>query len=251
MQLATSGELIERWANCERVLNNLPEHERRKHWDMSKWGVQTDCGTVACAAGHCGMDAWFRARGFKLDFAGGDPEISDVGEFFGIEGSRQIFFNAKRRPVEAVLEEVRAYLTELRTIEALSAELCTPKLGEEWPEHGGIFAGVRVGQRGAPNYFLIVGPEHGSYLNWDSAITWAASLEVGEHRDFVLPDRREADSLFMRVRSLFQRSYYWLGEQHPASACCAYGQHFGDGDQDYWHEDDEYRVRAVRRSPIR
>ena len=77
-------ELIERWVNVERVLNSMPEHDRQHHWDMGMWGEKTDCGTVACAAGHCGMDPWFRERGFELTFyKDGGSKISDVNEFFG------------------------------------------------------------------------------------------------------------------------------------------------------------------------
>lgn len=37
-------------------------------FDMKNWGVKTECGTAACAAGLAGSDPWFRARGFKLEF---------------------------------------------------------------------------------------------------------------------------------------------------------------------------------------
>lgn len=114
---------IERWANVERVLVGLPEHERTKHWDMGEWGRLTDCGTVACAAGHCGLDPWFRERGFTMDLAKCDcspdctytnAKIVPVEEFFGVRGSGAIFKDATRRPVEKVIEEVRAYLAVLR-----------------------------------------------------------------------------------------------------------------------------------------
>jgi hypothetical protein len=62
----TIQEKLDRWTNAKRVLVKLPKHEREKHWDMRHWGIQTQCGTVCCAAGHCGLDPWFRQRGFKL-----------------------------------------------------------------------------------------------------------------------------------------------------------------------------------------
>ena len=115
-------EQIERWQQCERVLVNMPEHEREKHWDMGTFGTKTDCGTVACAAGHCGLDTWFRERGFQLNFAKctcSNPgcytqQMGDVSAFFGSTGTNRIFMNEKHRPVEKVAEEVRQYIAELK-----------------------------------------------------------------------------------------------------------------------------------------
>lgn len=119
---ADRAEQIERWEQCARVLENMPEHEREKHWDMGTFGTQTDCGTVACAAGHCGLDRWFRLRGFQLNFEKctcGDPHcyvqrMSQPQAFFGDVGTARIFLNANPRPVDAVLAEVREYIDELK-----------------------------------------------------------------------------------------------------------------------------------------
>src|SRR6267378_1550966 len=64
----TPKEQIARWEQVLRVLRGLTKHERKKHFNMGFFGQKTSCGTVACAAGHCGLDPWFRRRGFKLDF---------------------------------------------------------------------------------------------------------------------------------------------------------------------------------------
>lgn len=114
---------VERWENVLRVLRALPEHERQKHWDMSTWGEKTECGTVACAAGHCGLDPWFRERGFELNFResrhvpGAWIESLDseaVEQFFGDDGTDDIFLNGDIRPVEDVISEVEDYLAELK-----------------------------------------------------------------------------------------------------------------------------------------
>ncbi len=90
----SASDQIGRWENVLRVLNNLSPHEREKHWLMSSWGFETDCGTVACAAGHCGLDPWFREQGFKLDFVNGHHSIGEgyVANFFGSRGTGWIFF---------------------------------------------------------------------------------------------------------------------------------------------------------------
>jgi hypothetical protein len=35
---------------------------------MTMFGQKTDCGTIACAAGHASLDPWFRKRGFTGEF---------------------------------------------------------------------------------------------------------------------------------------------------------------------------------------
>lgn len=60
--------IIERWENVQRVLKALTPHERRHHFEMQSWGHKTDCGTVACVAGHCSLDPWFRRRGFAAEW---------------------------------------------------------------------------------------------------------------------------------------------------------------------------------------
>jgi hypothetical protein len=248
-----ANPLIERWTNAARVLDAMPAHERRKHWNMATWGEKTDCGTVACAAGHCGLDPWFRRRGFRLDFNKdqSNAKISDVSAFFGFEGTSRIFFNSDARPVSKVLGEVRAYVAELRKIDSLTADLPVPAIGAEWPEQGGIYAGARLGVDGAPDYLLIVGPEYDGYIMWDSAGQWAAALSVGVHRDFVLPDRGEGTALFTRVPSLFKQSWYWLSPQPAALSSCAWAQDFGYGSQYLYRKGRGCRARALRRVPIR
>lgn len=114
---------IERWENVARVLRALPEHERQEHWNMGIWGEKTPCGTVACAAGHCGLDPWFRERGFRLDFRKSNymPDHwveslsgSQVTQFFGRDGTDLIFMNDRHRSVDTVIAEVESFLTELR-----------------------------------------------------------------------------------------------------------------------------------------
>lgn len=119
----TQKHQIERWENVLRVLRALTPHQRRKHWDMGSFGQRTDCGTVACAAGHCGLDPWFTRRGFKMIFR---PDLypydgsttnfgnngSPVREFFG-SGAGRIFFNGNSRTVGKVIKEVLAHIKTL------------------------------------------------------------------------------------------------------------------------------------------
>jgi len=85
---------VERWEQALRVLLGMDEHERTKHFDMSDWGHRTDCGTVACLAGHCSLDPWFRERGFHGEFNAGGYLIFPSQRpitFFGERGNDKIF----------------------------------------------------------------------------------------------------------------------------------------------------------------
>lgn len=130
----TLEEQIERWEQCQRVLEGLDEHKRTKHWNMGEWGLDTECGTVACAAGHCGLDPWFIERGLELIRIGagtrtlGAMSFRDtwaclsysnmpVIDFFGYQGADLIFHNVRPRPVEDVIEEVKHYIRHLRGFE--------------------------------------------------------------------------------------------------------------------------------------
>lgn len=148
-EMCTLKEKLDRWLNAERVLVKLPKHVRTKHWNMGHWGIVTDCGTVCCAAGHCGLDPWFRKRGLKLkpikladlileefnieDYLGNIPHTLDeaeklglsrgsggfeddvsVEEFFGEDGAHTIFGNGDSRSVNDVIMEIRDHINNLK-----------------------------------------------------------------------------------------------------------------------------------------
>lgn len=114
----TIQEQVARWENAARVLENLSEHERRAHWDMGTWGQETTCGTVACAAGFCGMDPWFKSRGLELKLLkDGDAPMNyhnHVIQFFGHDGVDCIFGNGDHRPVSKVIREIKGYISFLK-----------------------------------------------------------------------------------------------------------------------------------------
>jgi hypothetical protein len=111
----TLKEQLKRWHHVLRVLEALTPHQRRRHWNMETWGEKTECGTVACAAGHCALDPWFRRQGFKSDFYpdGTLKSISNATAFFGFEGTDRIFHNAQKRSVPKVIAEVKLHIKTL------------------------------------------------------------------------------------------------------------------------------------------
>jgi hypothetical protein len=85
---------------------------------MGDFGRKTECGTVACAAGYCSLDPWFRRRGytgeFSEDVTGAIKLVTgDEWGFFGHEGSDDIFYNPKPRSVGTVIKEILAYIKQL------------------------------------------------------------------------------------------------------------------------------------------
>jgi hypothetical protein len=114
---------------------------------------------------------------------------------------------------------------------------------------GGVFAGIVRGRDGAPDYYLIVGPELGA-LSWDKAKEAAAELEVDGHTDFSLPFRTEQAVMYGNVPELFEKRWYWSQEQYAGLDSFAWAQGFDDGIQDWGNKYNAFRARAVRRVPI-
>jgi hypothetical protein len=115
MSEPTRKQLIARWENALRVLETMTPHERRKHFNMARWGQKTECGTVACLAGHCSLDPWFRRRGFRGSF------IDDGGMYFGADSADpDVFFGTgsaifyQSGSYGVVANRVRRHIKQLR-----------------------------------------------------------------------------------------------------------------------------------------
>jgi hypothetical protein len=106
---------------------------------------------------------------------------------------------------------------------------------------GEVYAGILLGENGAPDHHLILLPGDVSDVTWPQAMDWAAK-EGG-----VLPTRREQSLLFANAKAAFQNRWYWSSEQHAANSDSAWIQYFGGGGQHGSHKSFEGRARAVRR----
>ena len=125
----------------------------------------------------------------------------------------------------------------------------TPRIGQPWPGQGGIYAGVMRGRNGGADYHLIVGPEI-EETTWEKAKAKAAEISQDGYSDFSLPFRAEQALQLANVPELFKKEWYWSSEQHAEDADYAWYQDFGNGFQNDFHKDDEFRARAVRRLVI-
>lgn len=133
---------------------------------------------------------------------------------------------------------------------SVQASVGVPRIGEMWDAEGGIYAGTMRSVNGAPyDYYLIVHPEDRDPVNWQGALDWARGLSREDHK-FDLPSRREQAVMFGNVPELFQKEWYWSGEQHAERSEYAWMQGFTVGSQGYGHQGGKDRARAVRRVPI-
>lgn len=152
-----------------------------------------------------------------------------------------------------------------------------PKIGEQWPEQGGVNAGLMRGANGKPDYFLIISTDpigKNDDLEWGSygkevegancefdglknttdllkaetshpAAEFAAGVIIEGHNDFYLPARREQSLMYANCPELFEGIWHWSSTQY--SAHFAWITYFGGGNQDIGNKDGSYAVRAVRR----
>ena len=109
---------------------------------------------------------------------------------------------------------------------------------------GEIYAGILLGQNGAPDHHLILLPGDAE------ALTWAKAKEFAKKAGGDLPSRREQSLLFANLKDEFKGSWYWSGEQHASEPSYAWFQTFGHGSQGNCRVDYPCRARSVRRLPI-
>jgi len=106
---------------------------------------------------------------------------------------------------------------------------------------GEIYAGILLGQNGAPDHHLILLPGDAEGL------LWAKAKEFAKKAGGELPTRREQSLLFANLKEEFKGSWYWSGEQYASDASYAWCQNFINGAQYGHHVDAQCRARSVRR----
>ena len=120
-QVTPVASYVERWEQGLRVVLDIPPDERDERLNMAVWGYQTACGTVACFAGHCSLDDWFRKQGYTSDFEenpdSGVPELYFTGvlpkRFFGSVGHYDILM-AKDLSYDELIDAVREHIAYLK-----------------------------------------------------------------------------------------------------------------------------------------
>ena len=106
---------------------------------------------------------------------------------------------------------------------------------------GEIYAGIILGNNGAPDHHVILLPGDAEGL------TWAKAKEFAKKAGGELPTRREQSLLFANLKDEFKGTWYWSGEAYASEPSYAWFQHFYDGYQTNRHVGSQCRARAVRR----
>lgn len=129
---------------------------------------------------------------------------------------------------------------------SLSA-LSIPRIGQPWPEQGGIYIGEMLGENGQPNHHLILPLDpRANFGNWEwgkcnqnidgcshvrdgLANTRAMaeadnelakqilSLEINGFNDFYLPSLAESFYCFAVAREHFDKDWHWTSTQCSAA----------------------------------
>lgn len=148
-----------------------------------------------------------------------------------------------------------------------------PAIGAEWPEQGGIYAGLMRGRDDHPDYHLIIamsesdgefqwggyGDESSATSKWDGlantralieegdhpAAEFAASRTMGGHSDFYLPAQAELMLAWVNIPEAFSEGWHWSSTQSSSGG--AFYTDFGTGDAGNLGKGDHLRVRPVRR----
>ena len=106
---------------------------------------------------------------------------------------------------------------------------------------GEEYAGIILGNDGAPDYHLILLHGEAESVNWKDAKKFATRAG-GE-----LPTRREQSLLYANLKDQFSSNWYWSDEQHAAGSGYVWYQFFFSGLQSTCSKDHELRARAIRR----
>lgn len=132
-------------------------------------------------------------------------------------------------------------------------ELDRQKIGEYWPEQGGIYFG-RIEEDGELYALIVARQEDGeeAELSWQAANDFCRNLTIGGFDDWALPSRYDLLTMFRNNYGNaggFSKNYYWSSTEFDYDTTCAHycTQHFGYGLQSYDTKDEPTSVRAVRK----
>ena len=121
------------------------------------------------------------------------------------------------------------------------------RIGWDWPEDGGIYAGVARGLNGAADYHVILcKADQKRDMTWENAMRWAAGLSDEGFTDWRLPTHQEAALLYANLKDQFSDRWYWCSDNYPQDDTCRWVQTFGYGRQADARMTDGCHARAIR-----
>jgi len=121
------------------------------------------------------------------------------------------------------------------------------RIGWDWEEHGGIFAGVARSYSELPDMGVILcKADTRRDMPWEHAMQWAAELRAEDFGDWILPTHQIAALLYANLKDHFDDKWYWCSDAYPQDVTCRWVQTFGYGRQADARMTDGCRARAIR-----
>jgi hypothetical protein len=158
--------------------------------------------------------------------------------------------SAAKRPIARARKPVKTAKKAILKPSGLTA-IAIPRIGAIWPGQGGRFAGIGLGQDGAPDHLLIAHFDPAKIkTDHAGALAYAKNLAVDGRNDFEAPTLADGALCYATLKAHAERDWYWLAPQYAGDPSWAWYQSFGYGDQSYGTKDSQFRVFAVRRIPI-
>jgi len=108
---------------------------------------------------------------------------------------------------------------------------------------GEVYVGGTIDAGGKVTHTILLSGEKAD-VNWNDAMAWAKKAG-GD-----LPNRIEQAMLYAHHADKFQKRAYWSNQVHADDSSYAWYQSFYYGYAGYWHKDNKYMARAVRRVTI-
>jgi hypothetical protein len=124
------------------------------------------------------------------------------------------------------------------------------RIGQRYPEHGGVFMGIALGENKRDQYQVFRGRYADRQMNHADALKFAADCTDGSHKDWQVPDRTDGALLYANGRGDMRSGWHWLKPQSALSGAYAWVQHFSHGNQGNDRKSNEFEVVLVRRVPI-
>ena len=124
------------------------------------------------------------------------------------------------------------------------------KIGQSYPEQGGIYAGIVAGE---PNDFHIFVSDKETKGTFDECLAFVEQLNKEKDSgfsDWTLPSRAEQSLQFANLRAIFNEHYYWSREEFAGNSDYEWSILFYDGSRYYFPKDSALCARAVRRVAI-
>ena len=126
------------------------------------------------------------------------------------------------------------------------------KIGQHYPEQGGVYAGIASGDEDKSAYHLFVGPEldGGVANNWHKMRELAHECKFCGFEDFVLPSPIEQTLIWANAPLLFDNSRFYWSSQLTNDSECAWVQNFQKADQYTFWTYKRHHGRPVRRLTV-